>query len=202
MPALYILAGPNGTGKTTYYNTAIEEGFIDASLPFINVDLICRDELGGYSEENTIKAEQIARERIKSHIEKSESFMIESNLAQQTDYDWIERMSAAGFKTNLIFLCTSLLDVNIQRVQKRVREGGHYIPESIVRQRYHNSLTYLKGKLHTFDDAVLIDNSGDIPQHVASVNNGIISFQIPECPQWAKGLLFISEKLTHRKNPF
>jgi predicted ABC-type ATPase len=118
MPAIYILAGPNGTGKTTYYTTAIEEGFIDATLPFINVDLICRDQLGGYSEENTVKAEQIVRERIKSHIERSESFMIESNLAQQADYDWIQRMNAAGYETHLFFLCTSLVDINIQRVEK------------------------------------------------------------------------------------
>ena len=47
MPTLYILAGPNGAGKTTFYQTAIEEGFISKELPFINVDLITKDELGG-----------------------------------------------------------------------------------------------------------------------------------------------------------
>ena len=49
MPALYILAGPNGTGKTTYYETAIAEGFIDPSLPFVNVDLVTRTLPGGYT---------------------------------------------------------------------------------------------------------------------------------------------------------
>lgn len=199
MPAIYILAGPNGTGKTTYYTTAIEEGFIEATLPFINVDVICRDELGGYSEENTVKAENIARERIRAHIEKGESFMIESNLARQSDYDWIQRMSDAGYDTHLFFLCTSLIDINIQRVEKRVQEGGHYIPEAIVRQRYNSALTYLKGKLHTFNEAILIDNSDDIPQNVAFLADGVITYKMEHCPEWAQSLLYIAEKLSKKK---
>ncbi len=55
MPTLYILGGPNGAGKTTFYFSAIEEGFIDKTLPFINADIIVKNELGGYSEENFTK---------------------------------------------------------------------------------------------------------------------------------------------------
>jgi predicted ABC-type ATPase len=64
MPTLYILAGPNGAGKTTFYQTAIEEDFISKELPFINVDLITKDELGGYSEINFARAEELYRERV------------------------------------------------------------------------------------------------------------------------------------------
>ena len=59
MPTLFILAGPNGTGKTSYYETAILEGFINPLLPFINVDLITSD-LGGYTPENFARADEIA----------------------------------------------------------------------------------------------------------------------------------------------
>lgn len=51
MPTVYILAGPNGTGKTTFYSIAVETGFIGKDLPFINVDLITQS-LGAYTEEN------------------------------------------------------------------------------------------------------------------------------------------------------
>jgi predicted ABC-type ATPase len=84
-------------------------------------------------------------------------------------------------------------------LKKRVREGGHYIPEAIVRQRYNNALTYLKGKLHTFNEAVLIDNSDDIPQNVAVLVDGIITYKMETCPEWANGLLYISEKLSQKK---
>ncbi len=76
MPTLYILAGPNGAGKTTFYFTAINQGFIDKDLPFINTDLITRDELGGYTNENFVKAEAIVRDRIADHISKEENFLI------------------------------------------------------------------------------------------------------------------------------
>jgi predicted ABC-type ATPase len=74
MPTLYILAGPNGAGKTTFYFTAINQGFIDKELPFINTDLITKDKLGGYTEENFVRAEAIVRERITGHILKNEGF--------------------------------------------------------------------------------------------------------------------------------
>lgn len=76
MPTLYILAGPNGAGKSTFYFTAIEQGFIDKELPFINTDIIAKNELGGYSEENFQKAEAIVRSRMAERISKNEDFLI------------------------------------------------------------------------------------------------------------------------------
>ena len=68
MPILYILAGPNGTGKTTFYSIAVESHFIDENLPFINVDIITQT-LGGYTEENYIRASEIYRQTVKGYIE-------------------------------------------------------------------------------------------------------------------------------------
>ncbi|MCW3106067.1 MAG: hypothetical protein JWQ09_573 [Segetibacter sp.] len=138
MPILYILAGPNGAGKTTWYTTAIEQEFIHSSLPFINVDLITLHDLGGYSEENFAKADAIARERIGNYIHKGESFMIESNLSKASEYEWIQLMIKKGYETVLYFLGTDDLEININRVKKRVKEGGHDIPESIIEHRYKN----------------------------------------------------------------
>ncbi len=64
MATLYILAGPNGTGKTTFYETAVAEKFIDIKLPFVNVDIITRGLPGGYTSENFAKADEIARKQI------------------------------------------------------------------------------------------------------------------------------------------
>jgi len=140
MPTLYILAGPNGAGKTTLYFTAISQGFIDKDLPFINTDLITKDELGGYTEENFVRAEAIVRERIAGHISRNEDFLIESNLARQSDYDWLELVKSKGYDIVLYFLCTSDIEINIGRVKKRVKEGGHDVPENIVTDRYNMSL--------------------------------------------------------------
>jgi len=200
MPALYILPGPNGAGKTTYYNTAVEQGFIDPSLPFINVDNIAKIELGGYTQENFAKADAIARVRIASFIQNEETFMIESNLAKASDYEWIEKMIKRGYEAILYFLGTADIDVNKNRVKKRVKEGGHDIPESIIEHRYKMGLSYLKSKLLIFKEAYLIDNSRDIAREVVSLKDCRIIEKSEDCPKWAVDVLYIIERLNERNS--
>jgi len=197
MPLLHILAGPNGAGKTTFYETALAEKFIGSSLPFINVDLITRS-LGGYTSENFVRADAIARQEIAKHINGGLDFMIESNLATQKDYDWIEAMVAKGYEIILYFLCTQNIQINIGRVQKRVAEGGHNVATPIIEQRYRNGLTYLKGKLHKFGKAYLIDNSSETAIVIAEIENGVIKRKSSSCPAWVTDLLFIIERLSRK----
>src|SRR5437870_4777121 len=124
MPVLYILAGANGVGKTTWYNYGLQKGYVDQSLPFINIDNI-QKELGGYTAENAAKAEAIARENIGRLISKRKDFMIESNLAKTADYEWVDRLRKQGYETYLFFLCTTDVAINKRRVKLRVKEGGH-----------------------------------------------------------------------------
>src|ERR1700709_1050289 len=123
MPLLYIFAGPNGAGKTTFYHAAIEQGFIPGELPFVNIELIARNELGGYSDENFRQAELLYRKRVGAYISEEKDFMIESNLAYQSDYDWLKAMLRQGYEIILYFLYTQNIEINIRRVQKRVMEG-------------------------------------------------------------------------------
>ncbi len=74
MPALYVLGGANGVGKTTWYQLGVENKSINPELPFINIDLIVLRELGGYTAENLAKAEQIAREKMKALIQEKKGF--------------------------------------------------------------------------------------------------------------------------------
>lgn len=194
MPILYILAGPNGAGKTTFYNTAIEQNFISPDLPFLNIDLITR-ELGSYSDFNFAKAEEIYRERITKLLQQGANFMIESNLAKDAEYEWIEAMIRKGYEIVLYFLCTDYIeDVHINRVQKRVKEGGHYVPSNIIEHRYKMSLLYLRSKLPLFKEAYLIDNNETSLVKV-TLNQGRITHKQPECPAWIQQVIFIVERL-------
>jgi predicted ABC-type ATPase len=116
MSILHILAGPNGSGKTTFFETAVSEKFIDSALPFINVDLITRNLSGGYTAENFAKADEMALQEISRHINLREDFMIESNLATQRDYDWIDAIKKKGYEIVLYFLCTENIEINFGRV--------------------------------------------------------------------------------------
>lgn len=199
MPNLFVLAGPNGTGKTTYYFTAVERKLIPESLPFINVDLITRD-LGEYTAGNFARAELIARERISEKLENNLDFMIESNLAVQANYDWLENLIKKGYEIILYFLCTQLIDINIERVEARVIEGGHYVPPNIIEHRYKVGLSYLRGKIHIFKEVYLIDTTYQTTQLMAIIKNGLIEFKEPNSPKWVNDVLFITEKLQNRKN--
>ena len=199
MPTLYILGGPNGAGKTTFYFTAAEQGFIDKDLPFINTDLITRNELGGYSEENFAKAELIVRERIALRISKQENFLIESNLARQSDYDWIKLVKAKGYDIILYFLCTTSIDINIGRVKKRVKEGGHDVPENIVTDRYKMSLLYLRKEIFDFEEVYLIENSAETAEQVAIIKNGKLINKKDNLPDWVGYVLYFIEKLKSKE---
>ena len=91
MPSLFIFAGANGSGKTTFYFSAKENNFISAAIPFINIDMIAKEGLGGYSAENFERANMIYRERVGGYIENMQDFMIEINLSKQTDFDWLRK---------------------------------------------------------------------------------------------------------------
>jgi predicted ABC-type ATPase len=195
MPTLYLLAGPNGAGKTTYYETATAEGFIDSNLPFVNVDLITRSLPGMYTPENFVKADVLAREKIALHINGMSDFMIESNLATQKDYDWINAIKKKGYDIVLFFLCTSFLEINFNRVKKRVAEGGHDVAEPIIEHRYKMGLIYLKGCLQLFSKAYLIDNSEETALVMAELNNGILISKNPNAPKWVSEVLYIVERM-------
>jgi predicted ABC-type ATPase len=192
MPFLYILAGPNGTGKTTYYTTALSKILIEKQLPFLNIDLITKD-LGDYSTENFAMAELIYRDKITSIIKDKSDFMIESNLAKNSDYEWIEKMVQAGYEVILYFLCND--DININRVQQRVMEGGHNIPVEIIRHRYKMALAYLKGKLHLFTEIYFIDNSTDEAIIKALIRQGILNEFDNANTLWVNDILSLYKRI-------
>ncbi|MBL7729272.1 MAG: zeta toxin family protein [Dinghuibacter sp.] len=199
MPVLYILAGPNGTGKTTFYSFAVQNGFIDKNLPFINVDIITR-QLGGYTEENYIKASDVYRETVKKHIEAKSDFMIESNLADSRSYQWLSLMKSSGYNLVLYFLSTDDVVINIGRVLRRVSEGGHNVAESIIRSRYALSHSYLKTRLSEFKEVYLVDNSTDTAQIQVKINDGRITEKAPDLLNWVQEVISIHERIERKRS--
>lgn len=197
MPVVYILAGPNGTGKTTFFSIAVRGEFISSDLPFINVDLITQS-LGAYTSENFLKAEEIYRDKVQVCIDNKSDFMIESNLASQRSYDWISSIKKKGYDVILYYLSTDDIAINIGRVKRRVAEGGHDIPEEIIKSRYSQSHSYLKTSLSEFKEVYLIDNSTDTAQIIIKIQDGKILEKADEIQSWINDVISISERLKDR----
>ncbi|HLK28461.1 MAG TPA: zeta toxin family protein [Puia sp.] len=194
MPVLYLLAGPNGSGKTTFYSIALQSNFIEPNLPFINVDIIVQS-LGKYNEENYVRASEIYRETVKQYLDADADFMIESNLADSRSYEWVSSIKKKGYDVILYYLSTDDVAINIGRVQRRVAEGGHDIPEEIIKSRYKQSHSYLKTKLTLFKEVYLIDNTTDSSQIQIKLVDGIITERAGNLQDWINDVISIIERL-------
>jgi predicted ABC-type ATPase len=96
-------------------------------------------------------------------------------------------------------LCTSNIEINIGRVRKRVKEGGHDVPENIITDRYKMALIYLKKEIFDFEEVHLIENSTETAEEIAVVKNGKLANKKADCPEWANSILYFVEKLKHKK---
>jgi predicted ABC-type ATPase len=125
--------------------------------------------------------------------------MIESNLADSRSYEWLSLMKTKGYQIVLYYLSTDDVVINIGRIERRIAEGGHNIPEAIVRTRYLQSHSYLKTKLIEFNEVYLIDNSTDTSQIKVKLIDGIIIYKASDLQDWIKNIISIIERLQNKR---
>jgi predicted ABC-type ATPase len=164
-PHIYIIAGPNGAGKTTFANRFLP-GFVQC-LEFLNADLIAAG-LSPYAPDSqAIRASQLLLERIHRLVEQRKSFSFETTLAGKSYRQSIRQWQDRGYRVVLFFLWLPSVDMAIERVAVRVREGGHNISEDVIRRRYQRGIDNLfKLYLPLVSDAYIYDGSRLPPELV------------------------------------
>lgn len=155
---LYIISGCNGAGKTTASFTVLPQ--ILECDEFVNADEIARG-LSPFSPESVaVAAGRLMLERINLLLVANKSFSIETTLATRSYIQLIRRAKSLGYTTHLLYFWLESPDLAIIRVAKRVREGGHNIPEQVIRRRYRSGLLNF---VHLYKDEVdewsLYDNN-------------------------------------------
>ena len=166
MKKLYVISGCNGAGKTTASYTILPE--ILNCDEFVNADEIAKG-LSPFNPESTnIQAGRLMLNRIKSLLDKGESFAFETTLSTRSYTSFIEKAKQNGYSVTLLYLWLNSEDLAIKRVQVRVKEGGHNIPENVIRRRYRNGLyNFFKLYKSMVDDWMFINNSGDFYEVIA-----------------------------------
>lgn len=154
-PVLHLVAGPDGAGKSTFYERVL---FPVLNLPFVNADNIAKalwpDDTVGHSYE---AAQLAARERAE-HIAQRSSFVAETVFSHASKIDLVEEATAAGFLVTLhVVVVPEALAVT--RVIQRVRSGGHDVPEVKQRARYRRLWPLVARSVATVEEAVLYDNT-------------------------------------------
>ena len=167
---IIVIAGPNGAGKTTFARE-----FLTAEgdcTNFVNADLIAAGLSPFAPEKMAIEAGRLMLRRIARLAADGESFGFETTLSGMGYARRIPQWRRMGFVVKLIFLSLPSVELALSRVAARVREGGHDIPEAVVRRRFKSGLANLHGVYTPVVDAWSVyDNSGSTPDLLNSGEN-------------------------------
>jgi predicted ABC-type ATPase len=168
-PVFWLIAGPNGSGKSSLYGSksaAIygETNIADAARSFwiINPDLLTYRIRS--VERKTLRAANLEAVRsveawLEASINAHQSIGVETVLSTIKYRRLVRAAKRRGFEIRLIYVILQNPEINIRRVQMRVRSGGHNVPKEKIRERWNRSLKQLPWFLNECDWALLFDNS-------------------------------------------
>jgi predicted ABC-type ATPase len=164
---IVIIAGPNGAGKTTFAREFLPR---EADCPdFINVDLIAAGLSPFDPDRAALRAGRIMLEEIKRRVQAGESFAFETTLSGHNYTRAIPRWREAGYHVKLIFLSLPTADVAVARVAARVAQGGHNVPDEVIRRRFDVGLRNFTDIYRDLVDSwILYDNSGLMHRPIAA----------------------------------
>lgn len=154
---IVIIAGPNGAGKTTFAREFLPN---EANCPiFVNADLIAAGLSPFAPELAAFKAGRLMLEEIAAYVKRGESFAFETTLSGLTYAQMIPVWRDSGYIVELAFLSLPDVEMAIERVAMRVKQGGHNITQDVIRRRYAHGISNFERYKLLVDSWQLYDNS-------------------------------------------
>jgi predicted ABC-type ATPase len=167
MKTLYIIAGANGSGKTTFAKSFSKIN----DFYFINADEIAKELDSKDVSKYKIKAGKIFFQELEENLKLEKSFVIETTLSGLYLVKYIEKAKEMGFYISLIYLFLETPKTNILRVKNRVLNGGHDIPtQDIIRRFYRSKNMFCNTYKKLVDDWIIYYNSNEVFEEIADKN--------------------------------
>lgn len=140
-PTIYLIAGCNGAGKTTFAKEFLPHEV--KCLRFYNADELARGLSPLDPSAAAIKAGRLLLAEIRQSISRKETFALESTLSGKTYLRLLQSATDRGFRIHLHYLWLPTAAIAIARVRERVKKGGHNVPAADIRRRFTRSLRQL-----------------------------------------------------------
>ncbi|MDE7153770.1 MAG: zeta toxin family protein [Muribaculaceae bacterium] len=191
-PELIIIAGPNGSGKTSVTQKFLHHEWAEGTV-YINPDQVANEKFGDWnSQDAVLKAANYCAEWRDECLKQRISFVFETVFSATEKIEFLIRAKEAGFFIRLFFISTEHPSINAARIAKRVMEGGHDVPIRKIISRYSKSIVNCETVAPLVDRLYVYDNSVD--NHDAKLlfrlSNGHLEKKyVDEIPDWAKNIL-------------
>lgn len=191
-PTLCVVAGPNGSGKTTTTVQLLNNEWTADSL-YINPDNIAQETFGDWnSAEAVLKAAELATRLRYDCLQEGKDFVFETVFSSPEKLEFLQKARDAGFFIRFFYVCTSDPEINVARITQRYLNGGHEVPISKIFSRYYKSLLHAAKALLFVDRAYIYDNSVDdqLPSLLfRTVDGSLFKQYTNNIPKWAAMLL-------------
>lgn len=191
-PELIIIAGPNGSGKTSVTQKFLHHEWAEGTI-YINPDEVAKEKFGDWnSREAILSAANYCAQWREECLKERKSFVFETVMSAEDKIDFIIRAKEAGFFIRLFFISTSHPSINAARIAGRVMKGGHDVPIPKIVSRYYKSIENCKTLVPIVDRLYVYDNSidgQDAKIQFRLVNGVMGKMYVAEVPLWAQVIL-------------
>ena len=192
LPEMIIIAGPNGSGKTSVTQKFLHHEWAEGTL-YINPDEVARDKFGDWNSAEAVrKAADYCASLREECLREHRSFVFETVMSAEDKVDFIIRAKKAGFFIRLFFISTAHPSINAARIANRVMKGGHDVPIPKIISRYYKSIENCHTVSRVVDRLYVYDNSAegeDAKLLFRLVDGELKKRYVAVVPEWAQLLL-------------
>lgn len=191
-PLLIVIAGPNGSGKTTITSEVLESDWLEDAV-YINPDIVAQERFGDWNSPGAVRESALFCEQWREKcLENGESLIFETVMSAPDKIDFIRRAKHAGYFVRIFFISTSNPTINASRIARRVMKGGHDVPIPKIISRYIKSIANCAEIAPEVDRLYVYDNSREDEKALPlfRLRNGELGKQyVDSVPEWAQNIL-------------
>ena len=191
-PVLIVIAGPNGSGKTSTTRLVIKHEWADQCV-YINPDEIAQTKFGDWNDVNAVRqAVEYCEEWREQLLREHKDFIFETVLSSEGKVNFLKRAKEEGYFIRMFFICTQNPTINADRIAKRVMEGGHDVPIQKIISRYQKAVVNAVKVMRFADMAYFYDNSIDNQnaQLLFRTTDGKFAKQyVDTLPEWTETIM-------------